>query len=114
MATLHLHVRKKYFDLIKSGEKIEEYRLDNAYWRKRLSNIIDKIIVYNGYPRKNDQKNILIRPWTGMKELKIQHPEFGSNPVDVFAIMINENNSRTRDYRQSHLEGRFPGRNLGD
>lgn len=33
---LVLSVRKKWFDLIKSGEKKEEYRELSMYWRKRL------------------------------------------------------------------------------
>jgi ASC-1-like (ASCH) protein len=31
---LFLHVRKEYFDQIKSGEKKEEYRLIKPYWIK--------------------------------------------------------------------------------
>jgi hypothetical protein len=33
---LVLSVKKKWFDLIKSGEKKEEYRKLNEYWKKRL------------------------------------------------------------------------------
>jgi len=34
--TLVLSVKKKWFDLIKSGEKKEEYRDLTDYWKKRL------------------------------------------------------------------------------
>ena len=34
--TLVLSVRKKWFDLIKSGEKKEEYRDLTEYWKKRF------------------------------------------------------------------------------
>ena len=36
MATLTLPLKKKWFDMIKSGEKKEEYRDTNYYWVARL------------------------------------------------------------------------------
>lgn len=35
--TLRLTVKKKWFDMIKSGEKTEEYREVKRYWTRRLS-----------------------------------------------------------------------------
>lgn len=55
---LHLTLKKKWFDLIALGEKIEEYRERTLYWRKRLVNEdgsfkkFDEIHFRNGY-RKN-------------------------------------------------------------
>lgn len=34
--TLHLTLKKKLFDMILSGEKLEEYREIKHYWKKRL------------------------------------------------------------------------------
>ncbi len=34
--TLHLTIKKKWFDMIQSGEKSEEYRELNMFWAKRL------------------------------------------------------------------------------
>ena len=58
---LHLTLKKKWFDLIKSGEKKEEYREIKPYWTKRLT-INDRaiknynyIIFTNGY-RKDSPK----------------------------------------------------------
>lgn len=34
--TLHLTLKKKWFDMIASGEKKEEYREIKDYWTKRL------------------------------------------------------------------------------
>lgn len=34
--TLRLTLKKKWYDMIDSGEKKEEYREDKPYWRKRL------------------------------------------------------------------------------
>ena len=36
MTTLHLTLKKKWFDKILSGEKKEEYRENKPYWRSRL------------------------------------------------------------------------------
>jgi len=36
MKTLHLNLKKKWFDMIKSGEKKSEYRELTAYWAARL------------------------------------------------------------------------------
>jgi len=37
--TLHLTLKKKWFDMIASGEKKEEYREIKPYWIKRLTNL---------------------------------------------------------------------------
>lgn len=36
MKILHLTLKKKWFDMIASGEKKEEYRQDKIYWKRRL------------------------------------------------------------------------------
>jgi hypothetical protein len=36
MKVLHLTLKKKWFDMIASGEKTEEYREIKAYWASRL------------------------------------------------------------------------------
>jgi len=36
---LHLTLKKKWFDMIASGEKFEEYREMKPYWEKRLCNM---------------------------------------------------------------------------
>ena len=47
---LHLTLKKKWFDLIKSGEKKVEYRQAKQYWIKRLyGRRFDEIHFHNGY-----------------------------------------------------------------
>lgn len=41
---LHLTLKKKWYDMIDSGEKLEEYRDITSYWRSRL--------LENRYPRR--------------------------------------------------------------
>lgn len=38
MKTLHLTLKKKWFDMIASGEKQEEYREIKPYWQRRFHN----------------------------------------------------------------------------
>ena len=62
MQTLHLTLKKKWFDMILSGEKTEEYRDFKPYWHKRLSvhakngdwikhKDFDVVIFKNGYSK---------------------------------------------------------------
>lgn len=39
---LILHLKKRWYDMIKSGEKPEEYRAMTDYWLKRLYNEIEE------------------------------------------------------------------------
>lgn len=49
---LHLTLKKRWFDMILSGEKKEEYREIKPYWQKRLSgNYPDVIVFKNGYAK---------------------------------------------------------------
>lgn len=63
--TLHLSLKKEWFDMVKSGEKKEEYRLIQPYWTKRLCEFNKEECVYEiykfeeveftlGYPKKED------------------------------------------------------------
>lgn len=52
MSTLHLTLKKKWFDMILSGEKKEEYREIKPYWVTRLTGL--------PYNWKKDNKDSLI------------------------------------------------------
>lgn len=58
MKILHLTLKKKWFDLIASGEKIEEYREVKPYWTKRLVEgkkykRFDEVHFKNGYGKNS-------------------------------------------------------------
>ena len=54
MKILHLTIKKQYFDLIISKQKIIEYRKITPYWITRLENKTYDIIYFrNGYSRKS-------------------------------------------------------------
>lgn len=65
---LHLTLHKKWFDMIRSGEKKEEYRERKPFWDKRLSKQYDRIKFVNGYGNH--------RPWV-IVELVGHHTGFG-------------------------------------
>jgi len=88
---LVLHVRKVYFDQIKSGEKKFEYRERTPYWEKRLrGKSFQRIVICAGYPTLGEYDRIITRPWKGFQEARIIHPHFGPRMVDVFAVVVNE------------------------
>ena len=96
MKLLHLPLKEEYFRAIESGEKTEEFRLFNRYWRKRLTDHedgspqhFDGIVLTLGYPKKDDTAKRIERPWLGYELKRITHPLFGKLPVRVFAIKVN-------------------------
>lgn len=68
---LHLTLKKKWFDLIKSGEKTVEYRTVKEYWTCRLldesSNVkvYDEIYFKNGYSKDCPFMRV---EWLGVKK----------------------------------------------
>jgi len=54
MRILHLTLKKKWFDMISTGEKREEYRHIKSYWNKRLmGKDYDVIVFRNGYSKNS-------------------------------------------------------------
>ena len=90
MANLQLAVNGEYFDQMKRGEKVEEYRLVNPYWSKRLvDRKYDRLIITRGYPKRDDASKRIDVPYAGYEVKVITHPHFGPDPVKVFAIKVN-------------------------
>lgn len=105
MKILHLTLKKKWFDMIFSGEKKEEYREIKKYWIKRLiesdncSEIPNHITIYsnkqnykhydiiifkNGY--SNNAPTIKIE-FKGV-EIKEGNNKWGAPDYKVFAIKL--------------------------
>lgn len=92
---LHLTLKKKWFDMILSGEKKEEYREFKEYWIKRfgyfyesdyetgywnaeMKNLPDVICFTNGYGNNKPSFEIEVEDWN----LKVsEHPEWGGDTV---------------------------------
>jgi hypothetical protein len=91
MTTLNLPLKGVYFDQIADGSKQEEYRLCTPYWRRRLEGkAFTHIVLTKGYPPSDAVGRRLVRPWRGYRVTTLQHEHFGPQPVEVFAIRVNE------------------------
>lgn len=91
MTDLVLPLKREYFEAIKSGEKTEEYRLYNSHWRKRLEGRdFERVVLTLGYPKRDDTARRIVRPWQGYAVKMITHPHFGPDPVQVFAIYVQQ------------------------
>lgn len=89
MADLVLPLKAVYFDAIRDGHKVEEFRERTPYWRRRLEGrTFDRVVLTKGYPAASDDSRRLVRQWRGYRETTITHPHFGDKPVEVFAIDV--------------------------
>lgn len=85
MKILHLPVMAKWYEMIESGEKPEEYRENKPYWQKRLlSAKYDAVEFRYGYtPRTMTFLINKIRLGRGKKE-------WGAGDDEVFIIELGE------------------------
>ena len=87
METLHLNLHKKWFDMILSGEKKEEYREITEYWKKRLTNVkkqnIKTVTFSNGYAKDRRQFKIEISYITARTGL----PEWGAENHKAYIVI---------------------------
>lgn len=82
--TLHLTLKKKWFDMIASGEKWEEYREIKPYWTTRIDNgPFNKVIFTNGYGA--DRPRITVE----IEEIRLDEgrPEWGAGPGRVYYVI---------------------------
>lgn len=101
--TLYLPLKKKWFDMIKSGEKKEEYREINRYWIGRLVaamvpftgtvlsfTIFGTLVFTLGYPKADDAERRL-----EFKNPKIRldygQPEWGAEPGKKYFVITWDN-----------------------
>lgn len=81
--TLHLVLRHKWYDMIESGKKSEEYREINDYWKKRFEKF--------SYSRVRFHRGYTSRTLTfELKKIKIGtgNPEWGAPCYDVFILKL--------------------------
>ena len=88
-ADLVLPLKAEYFNAIKAGNKVVEFRLATPYWRRRIEGrSYARVVLTLGYPKKDDTERRLTFPWRGAAETQIVHAHFGAEPVQVFAIPL--------------------------
>lgn len=103
MKTLHLNLKKKWFDMILSGEKKEEYRDITEYWAKRFHkrdcyytdtfrplnnnpNMLkdfDTVTFSNGYAKDRRQVEVIFKHF-GIHEGK---PEWGAEKGKEYFVL---------------------------
>lgn len=89
MKILRLHLKRKWWEKIRDGEKTVEFRLATDYWQKRLiGRPYDEIHLLLGYPKNGDDSRVLKREWRLITKEIIKHEEFGDAPVEVFCIDV--------------------------
>jgi len=90
MKILHLTLKKKWFDMIASGEKKEEYREVKPYWRKRLNDKNDNYREFdivrfkNGYQKNAPFVDVELR---GINLANTGKQEWGAEPFQVYYIL---------------------------
>ena len=115
MKTLHLTLKKQWFDMTKSGIKTEDYRSVNEYWFKRLVFDWREVMFFHGYNYLTDERAIhiienskmygfkpfksnIMTPKKGDKEriLELEHkgievgtgiPEWGAEPNKMYFVV---------------------------
>jgi ASC-1-like (ASCH) protein len=87
MEVLHLTLKKKWFDMIASGEKKEEYRVIKPYWIKRLrKKKFDAIRFRNGYSKDAPVITVELRAMTRGRGIV----EWGAPEHPVFILHLGE------------------------
>ena len=94
MKILHLTLKKKWFDLIKSGKKKVEYREDKPYWQKRLLDgdgipkEFDIVRFKNGYAKDSPTMDVEFRgiTFSGTKWLDLKYSEILTENVLVIYL----------------------------
>ncbi len=100
--TLTLSLKRKWFNMIKSGVKLEEYREITDYWKKRLYKEFwdgpicicdfkkfDKLVFTLGYPKAGDASR---RLEFNAPKIRIGEgrPEWGAEPGKLYFVITWE------------------------
>ena len=100
MKTLHLPLKKEWYNMIESGVKTEEYREIKPYWTQRFIGMNQPLFSFRyGYQQANVKGYTLVKFSYGytkrtmtfeIKEISIGkgNPEWGAPKEDVFIIKI--------------------------
>jgi hypothetical protein len=92
MKILYLTLKRRWYDMIDSGEKLEEYRELKQYWEDRLGEDVngrfhDAVEFRNGYHREARRMKFAI------DEIVVGpgNPEWGAEPgKEYFVIKLGE------------------------
>lgn len=86
MRVLHLNLKKRWFDMIASGEKKAEYREIKPYWVTRLTKDFDVIKFRNGYAK--DAPTMVV-DFLGI-ERGLGNPDWGGTKEPVYILKLGD------------------------
>ena len=90
LRVLTLHLKRKWWEQIKSGAKTEELRQATAYNVKLIGHgQFDIVAVLLGYPKRTDASRRMEFYWRGYQMKTVIHEEFGAFPREVIAIDLS-------------------------
>ena len=88
MKTLYLHVPRKHFDQIKSGNKEREYRPWNIYWKKRIIGVpFEAVEISYGAPKAGTRERITFA-WDGYEKRLLEVKLYKKGVYLYFAISL--------------------------
>ena len=96
VAVLHLVLKKKWYDMIASGTKKEEYREAKPYWVKRIRNWMNKqpkwrhVIAFSCGYRKPDMFFPCKTFCRTYKAKVCLHPSWGEPNTDHFILTFGQ------------------------
>lgn len=79
---LVLPIKKKWFDMIKSGEKKEEYREIKPYYDSRFKYVFIHIYLRNGYSSNSPTIKCKVKIEKGYGK-----PEWGAEPNKLYYVL---------------------------
>lgn len=83
---LYMTIKLIYFNQIKSGHKKLEFRRKTQYWKQKLEHRKYSLVCFRaGYSLNSPTLYI---EYLGYRSKTIQHPFFGTEPVQVYAIKL--------------------------
>lgn len=101
--TLHLTIKKEWFDMIKSGEKTEEYREIKPYWQARISPLRQPWIIR--FQNGRGSGRVMYRRCVGI-DVGIGRPEWGAPDHKVYIIRLGkECDSEEEEERKDRMAG---------
>lgn len=87
MSTLHLNLHRKWFDMIASTEKKEEYREIKPYWTNRLFNKTYNTITFsNGFSKNRKQ---MVVEFVSVNK-GVGNPKWGAPETPVYIITLGK------------------------
>lgn len=92
-AILPLVLKGKWYDMIASGEKLEEYREAKPYWRKRILRWLydQRTIHVVGFSRGYRTANMFFIACTSWNtRIGVEHPEWGERADEHYIIHLFE------------------------